>query len=58
MCPGKREKLGVSGYDKRLYALMLAATNMVLSWTVTQPIFSLYVTERGAPWSRWGCSSA
>jgi len=48
MCPGKRGKLGVSGYDKRLYALMLAATNFVLSWTLTQPVFSLYVTGLGA----------
>ncbi|MBN2335633.1 MFS transporter [Candidatus Bathyarchaeota archaeon] len=38
----------MSGYDKRLYALMLAATNFVLSWTVVQPVFSLFVTERGA----------
>ncbi len=38
----------MSGYDKRLYALMLAATNFVLSWTVTQPIFSLYVAGLGA----------
>ena len=28
--------------------MMLAASNFVLSWTVTQPIFSLYVTELGA----------
>jgi predicted MFS family arabinose efflux permease len=38
----------VSGYDRRLYALMLAASNFVLSWTVTQPVFSLYVTGLGA----------
>ena len=38
----------MSGYDGRLYALMLAASNFVLSWTVTQPIFSLYVTGLGA----------
>ena len=38
----------MSGYDRRLYALMLAASNFVLSWTVTQPVFSLYVTGLGA----------
>jgi predicted MFS family arabinose efflux permease len=38
----------MSGYDMKLYALMLAATNFVLSWTLTQPVFSLYVTGLGA----------
>jgi len=47
MCPGKRVNR-VSGYDRRLYALMLAASNFVLSWTLTQPVFSLYVTGLGA----------
>ncbi|MCW4050309.1 MAG: MFS transporter [Candidatus Bathyarchaeota archaeon] len=36
------------GYGRNLYALMLAATTAVLSWTIIQPVFSLYIAERGA----------
>lgn len=37
----------VSGYDSRIYALMLSATTFVLNFTLIQPIFSLFLTSRG-----------
>lgn len=37
----------VSGYDARIYALMLSATTFVLNFTLIQPIFSLFLTSRG-----------
>jgi ACDE family multidrug resistance protein len=37
----------VSGYDTRIYALMLSATTFVLNFTLIQPIFSLFLTSRG-----------
>lgn len=36
-----------SGYNKRLYALMLSATTFVLNFTLTQPIYSLFLTSKG-----------
>ncbi|MBT3283817.1 MFS transporter [Candidatus Bathyarchaeota archaeon] len=38
---------GMSGYDSRIYALMLAATTFVLNFTLIQPIYSLFLTSRG-----------
>ena len=38
----------MSGFNRRLYALMLSATTFVLSWTITQPVFSLYALDIGA----------
>lgn len=37
----------MSGYDRRIYALMLSATTFVLNFTLIQPIFSLFLTSRG-----------
>ena len=36
-----------NSYSPRLYALMLAATTYVLNFTLTQPIYSLYLTQKG-----------
>ncbi len=36
-----------SGYNKRLYALMLSSTTFVLNFTLTQPIYSLFLTSKG-----------
>jgi len=36
-----------SNYSKGLYALMFAATTFVLSFTLIQPIYSLYLTQKG-----------
>ncbi len=38
----------MSGFNRRLYALMLTATSFILSWTVIQPVFSLYALNVGA----------
>ncbi len=38
---------GVSQYNSRIYALMLAATTFVLNFTLIQPIYSLFLTSRG-----------
>ena len=36
-----------SSYNQRLYALMLASTTFVLNFTLIQPIYSLYLTQKG-----------
>jgi predicted MFS family arabinose efflux permease len=36
-----------SGYNTRLYALMLTATTFVLNFTLIQPIYSIYLTTKG-----------